>query len=91
MKLLSSVIHIHCNKCNVDYPDNEKCPKCGGFGGGIVFKSGNCTICTAFTTDGMSYPTGKCRKHNIITDIKEYCTDFDHDSKLSNNNFKPNV
>ena len=74
--LLASVIHIRCNKCDIEYPDDEKCPKCGDYGGGVVFKSGDCTNCTYFMTDQLCYPSGKCKKHGFLTGIKKYCADF---------------
>ena len=74
--LLSSVMYIKCPKCNIEYPANEKCPKCGSYGGFAIFKSGDCTNCAYFTTHQFSYPSGKCTKHNILVGIKEYCADF---------------
>ena len=76
VELLQSIIYTECNKCGIEHPSDEKCPKCGSSVGFLIFKSGDCTNCDSFRTDGFAYPSGKCIKHNILVGIKEYCKDF---------------
>ena len=71
-----SIIRIICDVCNEEHAGGVECSKCGNMGGHVIFKSDDCTNCKNFSTNTISYPSGRCTKYGFLTGVGFYCDEF---------------